>query len=435
MAGNPAGTPGAPEALLAQAERDAELVAAKARVAISVVLIVVVQAILWAGLPDSAFPLQRQMVLNAVENALLFLGALLGVGLLSYAAVRRDWLPGFRPFLTSGADAALILGNIADLLLASDLPGGLIPVLPVTFAIPLVLGAAAIHYRPSLQLFLIAIYGTGLAALFFVLGPGSIEERAAGLHASALMFGTPPNAVRMVMLLLLGGVLVLVTMRGRALLYRAVEEAGRRASLARFLPGEISPLLWSPQARSLRDGRRQVATVVFVDIRDSTHRAETLDPRALSIFIAAFRRRVTQAAQAHRGVVDKFVGDGALVVFGVPEPAPDDAARGLAFAAELLRRVERWNGKRGFDPPVRVGIGLHTGEVYCGLVGDDDRIEFTVLGDAVNVAARLEEATKRYGLPVLASEATLVAAGAPGAEVAQEILRGRAHPTRIMTPA
>jgi adenylate cyclase len=433
MVGHPGA--GAPEALLAQAERDAELAAAKARVVIAVVLILVVQTILWVGLPDAAYPVQREMVLNSVENALMFLGALLGVGLLSYAAVRRGWLPRWRPFLTSAADAALILGNIADLLLASNLPGGLVPVLPVALAIPLVLGATAIHYRPSLQLFVIALYATGLSALFFALGPGAIDERAAGLHASALLFGTPPNAVRLVMLLLLGGVLVLVTLRGRALLFRAVEEAGRRASLARFLPGEIAPLLWSAQARSLREGRRQVATVVFVDIRDSTHRAEAMDPRSLSIFIAAFRRRVTQAARAQRGVVDKFVGDGALVVFGVPEPAPDDAARALAFAADPLRLVERWNRKRGFDPPVRVGIGLHTGEVYCGLVGDDDRIEFTVLGDAVNVAARLEEATKRYAVPVLASEATLAAAGASGAEVAQEVLRGRVHPTRIMAPA
>jgi adenylate cyclase len=235
------------------------------------------------------------------------------------------------------------------------------------------------------------------------------------------------------MLLLLGGALVLVTMRGRTLLRRAVDEAVRRASLARFLPPEISSLVGTVAAANLREGRRQVVTVVFVDMRDSTSRAETLDPRALSVFISSFRRRITRSAQRHGGVIDKFVGDGALVVFGVPEPGTGDAQRALTFASDLTNRVDRWNGKRGFNPPVCIGVGVHTGEVYCGLVGDEPRIEFTVLGDAVNVAARLEDATKRYGRSVLASEAAIGAAGVPGwVELGSEILRGRGQQTRIM---
>ena len=222
-------------------------------------------------------------------------------------------------------------------------------------------------------------------------------------------------------------------MRGRALLNRAVQETVRRASLARFLPAEIGPLLGTANAASLREGRRQIATIVFVDMRDSTARAEMLDPRVLSVFVSSFRRRVTEAAQLQRGVVDKFVGDGALIVFGVPQPEADDAARALAFASDLLARIERWNRKRKFEPPVRIGVGVHTGEVYCGLVGDESRIEFTVLGDTVNVAARLEDGTKRYGHPILASDATISAAYPKGwAEVGREVLRGRAQPTRIM---
>ena len=80
-----------------------------------------------------------------------------------------------------------------------------------------------------------------------------------------------------------------------------------------------------------------------------------------------------------------------------------------------------------------MGIGVHTGEVYCGLVGDDARMEFTVLGHAVNVAGRLEDATKSYGRPVLASDAAVAAAPAAGwTEVGFEVLRGGGGPTRIM---
>ena len=422
--------------LLSEAERDAELTAARARVVISVVLFALVQGIIWDGLPPTDMEAQRVIVVRQVESARLFLIALLLVGVASYVAVRRNWATRWRPFVTSTADAALILGNIAYTLIAAEFPGGLLAVLPVVFAVPLVLGSVAILYRPALQLYVTAVYGTGLIAILLALGKGDGAERAGALQNAVLMFGPPPNVVRIVMLLLLGGVLVVVAMRGRALLRHAVDETVRRTSLAHFLPAEIAPLVGTPAAASLREGRRQVATVVFVDMRDSTARAEALDPRALSTFVTSFRRRVSEAARTHAGIVDKFVGDGALVVFGVPEPAVDDAARALAFAAELLERVARWNHKRRFDPPVRVGIGVHTGEVYCGLVGDDARMEFTVLGDAVNVAARLEDATKSYGRPVLASQAAVAAAGTAGwTEVGCEVLRGRGEPTRIMAAA
>ena len=427
---------GAAAELLRGAEREAEITAARARVVIALVLFTVVQGILWEGLPPTELPAQRVIVVRQVESARLFLVALLGIGLASYVAVRWGWLPRWRPFLTSTADAALILGNIAHSLMLADFPGGLLAVLPVTFAVPLVLGSIAIHYRPALQLYTTALYGAGLIAILLTLGAGEAAERAAALQNAVLMCGPPPNVVRIVMLLLFGGTLVVVTMRGRALLRRAVDETVRRTSLARFLPAEVSSLVGTAAAASLREGRRQLATVVFVDMRDSTARAESLDPRALSVFISSFRRRVTDAARAHGGVVDKFLGDGALVVFGVPEPKSDDAARALAFGTELLERIARWNGKRRLELPVRIGIGVHTGEVYCGLVGDESRIEFTVLGDAVNVAARLEDATKRYGCPFLASDAAVQAAGASAwREVGREALRGRGQATRIMAAA
>ena len=218
---------------------------------------------------------------------------------------------------------------------------------------------------------------------------------------------------------------------------RALVEAERRAALTKFLPAELTSLVTDAAADDLRRGRRQLAAILFVDIRDSTTRAENLDPWRLSKFIASFRRRVTRAAELHFGVIDKFIGDGALVVFGLPEPRPDDAARALACAKTLLQLVERWNDKRQFDTPVRVGIGVHVGEVFFGVIGDESRKELTVLGDAVNVAARLEQATKTAGTPLLASAEAVEAAGeaATWTETGSEALRGRAGIMRLMRPA
>jgi adenylate cyclase len=174
-----------------------------------------------------------------------------------------------------------------------------------------------------------------------------------------------------------------------------------------------------------RSGRRQEVTVVFVDLRDSTALAEHMDPARVSIFVSAFRRRVMQAAQAHGGIVDKFIGDGALLIFGVPEPEPDDAKRAIGCAKEIVRLIARWNAKRHLHPPVRVGIGLHT------------RLEFTVLGDVVNVAARIEQATKRFAVPLLASDATIARAGESSEwrEVSREAPRGRSGEILLLTPS
>jgi adenylate cyclase len=417
--------------LLRQADVDAERLAALTRIIAAFALFVLVEFIILDQVPQA-----QANTRSHVLTARLFLGILLTLGILSYYAAREGWGGPWRPFVTLTADAALILTNLWYALTLDGLPGSLFPTMPIVWAIPLAFGMASIHYRPGLQAYVAGLYLLGVPFVVWLAGHADPAERLAALSRTGPMFGWPPNSVRWLMLAATAGALVLATWRGRSLLERAVTETVRRAAFSRFLPAEVAESLTAPARSDLRDGRRQQAAIVFVDIRDFTRRSEELDPARISIFISSFRRRVSQAARAHGGVVDKFVGDGALIVFGLPEPAADDAARALAFGADLAARVERWNAKRAFDPPIRVGIGAHYGEVYCGLIGDQSRLEFTVLGDTVNVAARLEQSTKSVGRDRLASEALLMAAGQMAAweQVAHEPLRGRQGSLRIFAP-
>ena len=118
----------------------------------------------------------------------------------------------------------------------------------------------------------------------------------------------------------------------RSLLQSAIDETRRRANLARYLPAEIA----ESGLTALREGRRQAVAVMFVDMRGFTRRAETLDPAATGRLLADFRRFVVAAATRYAGVVDKFVGDSAMLVFGLPSPRPDDARRALNCALALL---------------------------------------------------------------------------------------------------
>jgi adenylate cyclase len=261
-------------------------------------------------------------------------------------------------------------------------------------------------------------------------------ERQRQLADFAGQFGWEANSVRVAMVLAAALILILVARQGRLLLERAVRETTLRLNLTRYLPRELAPILSERAFDSLRAGRRIPVTLLFVDMRDSSVFGETMDPARLAVFISSFRRRVMRAAAKHGGVIDKFTGDGALILFGVPGTGPDDAARALACGKTLFDLIARWNAKRRFDPPVRIGVGIHTGEVFCGVVGDEDRLEFTVLGETVNTAARIEQATKIVDCPFLVSSDCIAAAGeAMGwIEIEPPPLPGVTRPIRLLKP-
>ncbi|WP_237479218.1 adenylate/guanylate cyclase domain-containing protein [Lichenibacterium dinghuense] len=220
-------------------------------------------------------------------------------------------------------------------------------------------------------------------------------------------------------------VVALVLMAAVAL--AALAEVRRRARLARFLPAAVADRI-ADGDRALSAGRTAPATVAFVDIRGFTALAEDLSPQAISALLTTFRGAVSEAAHRHGGLIDKFIGDGALAVFGALDGGGGShggsAAAALRFADELRAALA---GLAPKGEALRFGIGLHHGEVFCGVVGGAERREFTVLGDVVNVASRIEAANKAFGTEVLASEAVLAAAGADRAgwrEVSREPLRG-----------
>jgi len=141
-------------------------------------------------------------------------------------------------------------------------------------------------------------------------------------------------------------------------------------------------------------------TVLFVDVRGSTTIAEELPPGEYSKLLARFYGVAAEAIDEHNGIVDKFVGDGALALFIPGFAGSEHAAAAISAARDLIRRT----GNDGPDPWVPIGIGIHTGQSFVGSVGEGDALDFTALGDTVNVASRLT------GLA--AAGETLVSAGA-----------------------
>jgi adenylate cyclase len=151
----------------------------------------------------------------------------------------------------------------------------------------------------------------------------------------------------------------------------------------------------------LLEGQEVEVTIAFIDVRDFTAFADRSSPRETVAFLNDFFGLVVPILLKHKGHANKFMGDGLLAVFGAPERLPDHSDRALAASCEVAREVDR-----RFGEEVRIGIGINSGPVVVGSMGGGGRLEFGVIGDPVNVAARVQQATRDTGDVILLTEAT-----------------------------
>ena len=183
---------------------------------------------------------------------------------------------------------------------------------------------------------------------------------------------------------------------------------------ARFVPPQILQLLGKESITEIRlgDQVQQEMTVLFCDIRSFTSMCEQMTPQETFLFVNEYLSRVSPIIRQSNGFIDKYMGDGIMAIF--PQCADDALQAALAMQREvtLYNQERQWRtGIHG--EAIRVGIGLHQGNVMLGTVGEQERMEGTVISDAVNLAARLEGLTKTYNAPIIFSTETLLALEEP----------------------
>lgn len=209
----------------------------------------------------------------------------------------------------------------------------------------------------------------------------------------------------------------------------------RRDNLTRFLPGPVVERILHAGPEALLPIQREV-TILFSDIRGFTSLSEALEPREVLALLDDYFGRMTLIVKGHDGVVGKFIGDGMLAFWGAPDRLEDHAVRAVRAARDMLRALRELNEHRALtgDVPLRIGIGVHTGVVAAGLLGGI-QAEYTVIGDAVNVASRIEGLTKEHDVDVLVSAATWAQLGthARGRRLASATIRGRREPVELYT--
>ncbi len=216
-------------------------------------------------------------------------------------------------------------------------------------------------------------------------------------------------------------------------------ERSRRSlerSIARFVAPEVlREMLADPAARRESLTTRRVVTVLFSDINDFSTVCEAESPEEVTRKLDDHYREMSHVIFRHRGTIIRFVGDQFMVLFGAPGPVQENpAARAMLCALDMIARLEEMSrsGKPGF---YGLKIGIHTGEMLLATIGDEQKSEYTAVGDNANQGARIQDLAKKVGVPILVSQAVVDAAGAVPGVVCEDRgefpVKGRHHEIRV----
>jgi len=294
---------------------------------------------------------------------------------------------------------------------------------------------------PMLAAGVIGLLGT--AAAIAIAGAGVVGVAAVTLLGlSALLTW---NAVAYTslgwVLPLASGVLALLAVAAVNLIAGYVTEGRSRRAVIELFGQYVAPQLVERMADDPAnfplESQNKELTILFADIRGFTRMAEDMDPQLLRDYLNRFLTAMTEVIHAYNGTVDKYIGDAVMAFWGAPIDDPLHADHAVAAAIAMQQEVARLN--REFEalgwPPLTIGIGVNTGVVRVGDMGSRLRRAYTVIGDAVNLAARLEGLSKRFDLPIVIGDATRRAVRGIALQfVAQSEVHGRSEPVGVWQP-
>jgi adenylate cyclase len=222
---------------------------------------------------------------------------------------------------------------------------------------------------------------------------------------------------------------------GSMLMVEDISSAKRmKSTMSRYMdPGLADQLLSGGEA--IMGGQDSIATVLFSDIRGFTTLTEELGPQGTVSLLNEYFTIMVDCITNEGGMLDKFIGDAIMAVFGTPLPHEDDADRAMRASIGMLRGLADFNAHRATEgkKPVDIGIGLNTDKIVSGNIGSPKRMDYTVIGDGVNLASRLESATKQYGAKLLISEFTKAHLKSTYRlrEVDKVIVKGKTQPVAV----
>jgi len=210
---------------------------------------------------------------------------------------------------------------------------------------------------------------------------------------------------KIISILVVTALIAIAIQRARSLLVQSVVETYAKESLSRFFAPEVAQRI-SHQGERIGAGTGEArdAAILNLDVRGFTRLASRISPGEVMAVLAEYQDLMVQAIQRHGGSIDKFLGDGIMATFGATSPQPDYLARAMSALEECMERAAAWRQNQSDSslPALSVNGALAAGRVVVGAVGSQSRLEYTVIGDAVNLSAKIEKHNKRQGSRALA---------------------------------
>lgn len=272
----------------------------------------------------------------------------------------------------------------------------------------------ALSISPGYVLFTGLLAAGGWLALlsYALMAPGGAEmithDYVQYMNSNSILIGGEIDRVVSIVIVTL--VLSVAVARARQLLFHAVEDQAAVSQLSRFFAPEVAERLSNAdELLQSGDGEQRKAAAMFIDLRGFTTLASQLPPGALIAILREYQGSAVPVIHRHHGSVTTYLGDGIMVTFGAMRPSATYCADAMRCAEELLQVLEAWRLRResAGQPAPGVGLGLDTGTVTCGVIGDEGRLEYAVIGNPVNRAAKLQNHTKVEAVHGLASMACL----------------------------
>src|SRR5690349_15123866 len=271
---------------------------------------------------------------------------------------------------------------------------------PAAFIYPLFISLSALRLNVRLCIFTGAVAGVeySLLAVYFI-------QKASGTVVEPILSGVPQHLFRGFLLFLTGVVTGLVTLQIRKRILNSFTVVQERERISRTFGEYVSPEVMGTLLDLKPDLRSESKNVcvMFLDIRNFTGFAEKRSPEEVVEYLESLFEFMIEIVNRHHGIINKFLGDGFMAVFGAPLSDGRDCLNAVEAAQEILARLKQ-EIEAGTILPTTVGIGLHAGEAVTGSIGSALRREYTVIGDVVNLAARIEKLNKQFDSQLLISE-------------------------------
>ena len=340
-----------------------------------------------------------------------FLGIWLVITVIRLYLAYRNRMSAPLLYLSIIIDMSLLLGMIWSFHLQYEQPPSFYLKSPTLLYVFIFIALRALRFesRYVITAGVVAAFGWVVMAVYATMASGGMEvvtrDYVYYLTSNSVLKGAELDKV--IAILTVTAILAAAITRANKLLVKAVAEGTAAHDLSRFFSPEIARQITSAEQEvTAGRGMARDAAILMVDIRGFTRLSSIVSPDDLVCLLAEYQSRIVPIIQNHSGTIDKFMGDGIMATFGAAVTSPTYAADAVNAVDEIMESATDWNAehRQANKPTLKLGAAVATGRIIFGAVGDESRMEYTVIGDAVNLSAKLEKHTKSEGVRALCTQ-------------------------------